>query len=235
MPPWRGHGTARKQPFGELDVRLVRDDREIGVNEAGHLLGRGFEDARVCVAHVQAADATREVDEDVAVDVGERRAAPSCATIGIAIVFAFAITRALRSRIAVERGPGIAVRMSIVLVVAHRSTLSCSPIGRVGPRRVTLAAMDERDLDPDPLRQFERWFAEARDAGLAAPEAMALATSTPDGRPSVRMVLLKGSDKRGFDFYTHYESRKGGELEANPHAALLFHWQPLGRQVRVGG
>ena len=95
--------------------------------------------------------------------------------------------------------------------------------------------MDERDLDPDPLRQFERWFAEARDAGLAAPEAMALATSTPDGRPSVRMVLLKGSDERGFDFYTHYESRKGGELEANPHAALLFHWQPLGRQVRVEG
>ena len=95
--------------------------------------------------------------------------------------------------------------------------------------------MDERDLDPDPLRQFERWFAEARDAGLAAPEAMALATATPDGRPSVRMVLLKGSDERGFDFYTHYESRKGGELEANPHAALLFHWQPLGRQVRVEG
>ena len=95
--------------------------------------------------------------------------------------------------------------------------------------------MDERDLDPDPLRQFERWFAEARDAGLAAPEAMALATATPDGRPSVRMVLLKKADERGFDFYTHYESRKGGELEANPHAALLFHWQPLGRQVRVEG
>ena len=99
----------------------------------------------------------------------------------------------------------------------------------------TLAGMDERDLDPDPLKQFERWFAEARDAGLAAPEAMALATATPDGRPSVRMVLLKGAGERGFDFYTHYESRKGGELEANPHAALLFHWQPLGRQVRVEG
>jgi pyridoxamine 5'-phosphate oxidase len=95
--------------------------------------------------------------------------------------------------------------------------------------------MDERDLDPDPLRQFERWFAEARDAGLAVPEAMALATATPDGRPSVRMVLLKGSDERGFDFYTHYRSRKGGELEANPRAALLFHWQALGRQVRVEG
>ena len=95
--------------------------------------------------------------------------------------------------------------------------------------------MDTRDLDPDPLKQFERWFAEARDAGLAAPEAMALATATPDGRPSVRMVLMKKADERGFDFYTHYESRKGGELEANPHAALLFHWQPLGRQVRIEG
>jgi pyridoxamine 5'-phosphate oxidase len=95
--------------------------------------------------------------------------------------------------------------------------------------------MDERDLDPDPLRQFERWFAEARDAGLAAPEAMALATATLDGRPSARMVLLKSADERGFGFYTNYESRKGGELDANPHAALLFHWQPLGRQVRVEG
>jgi pyridoxamine 5'-phosphate oxidase len=95
--------------------------------------------------------------------------------------------------------------------------------------------MHEHDLDPDPLKQFERWFADARDAGLAAPEAMALATATPEGLPSVRMVLLKGAGERGFDFYTHYESRKGGELEANPHAALLFHWQPLGRQVRIDG
>jgi pyridoxamine 5'-phosphate oxidase len=95
--------------------------------------------------------------------------------------------------------------------------------------------MNKHDLDPDPLKQFERWFADARDAGLAAPEAMALATATPEGLPSVRMVLLKGAGERGFDFYTHYESRKGGELEANPHAALLFHWQPLGRQVRIDG
>ena len=98
-----------------------------------------------------------------------------------------------------------------------------------------LAGMDERDLDPDPLKQFERWFAEARAAGLPAPEAMALATATPAGRPSVRMVLLKDAGERGFDFFTHYKSRKGGELAANPHAALLFHWQPLGRQVRVEG
>lgn len=95
--------------------------------------------------------------------------------------------------------------------------------------------MDERDLDPDPLRQFERWFADAGGAGLEVPEAMTLATATPDGRPSARMVLLKGADERGFAFYTSYESRKGRELAANPHAALLFHWQPLGRQVRIEG
>jgi pyridoxamine 5'-phosphate oxidase len=95
--------------------------------------------------------------------------------------------------------------------------------------------MEERDLDPDPLRQFERWFEAARGTALPAPEAMALATATPEGRPSVRMVLLKSADERGFTFHTNYESRKGDELAANPHAALLFHWQPLGRQVRVEG
>ena len=95
--------------------------------------------------------------------------------------------------------------------------------------------MEERELDPDPLRQFRRWFEDAHGTDLPAPEAMALATATPAGRPSVRMVLLKSADERGFAFHTNYESRKGDELAANPHAALLFHWQPLGRQVRVEG
>jgi pyridoxamine 5'-phosphate oxidase len=95
--------------------------------------------------------------------------------------------------------------------------------------------MDVHDLDPDPLRQFERWFADAREAGLDFPEAMALATATPEGRPSVRMVLLKSADERGFAFFSNYESRKGRELAENPRAALLFHWQPLGRQVRIEG
>jgi pyridoxamine 5'-phosphate oxidase len=95
--------------------------------------------------------------------------------------------------------------------------------------------MEQRDLDPDPLRQFGAWFDEAREAGVEAPEAMALATATADGRPSVRMVLLKQADEGGFRFHTNYESRKGGELAANPRAALLFHWRPLGRQVRVEG
>jgi len=90
------------------------------------------------------------------------------------------------------------------------------------------------DLDPDPLQQFHVWFADAGAAGVPMPEAMALATAR-EGRPSVRMVLLKLADERGFGFHTHYESRKGLELALNPYAALLFHWQPLGRQVRVEG
>jgi pyridoxamine 5'-phosphate oxidase len=90
------------------------------------------------------------------------------------------------------------------------------------------------DLAPDPLEQFRQWFAEAA-AVLDVPEAMALATAAPGGAPSVRMVLLKGFDDRGLVFYSHYTSRKGRELEANPQGALLFHWRPSGRQVRVEG
>jgi pyridoxamine 5'-phosphate oxidase len=95
--------------------------------------------------------------------------------------------------------------------------------------------LGETDLDPDPLVVFRRWFDAATRAGAFEPEAVALATATPDGRPSARMVLAKGVDERGFAFYTNYASRKGGELEANPRAALLFHWPALGRQVRVEG
>ena len=87
----------------------------------------------------------------------------------------------------------------------------------------------------DPHLLFEEWLAEARLAEPNDPEAMALATADRSGRPSVRMVLLKGHDQRGFVFYTNSLSRKGGELAANPQAALLFHWQPLGRQVRIDG
>ena len=90
------------------------------------------------------------------------------------------------------------------------------------------------DLDADPLRQFQKWFDAAVDV-VRVREAMAVATSTAEGAPSVRMVLLKAADDRGLVFFTHYTSRKGRELAANPHAALLFHWDPLGRQVRVEG
>jgi pyridoxamine 5'-phosphate oxidase len=93
----------------------------------------------------------------------------------------------------------------------------------------------ESQAEPDPLEQFRRWYAEAEAAGIRAPHAMALATATPDGAPSVRMVLLKGIDERGFVFFSGYVSRKGVEVEANPHAALLFYWDPLGRQVRIEG
>jgi pyridoxamine 5'-phosphate oxidase len=92
----------------------------------------------------------------------------------------------------------------------------------------------ETDLAGDPLVQFHCWLAEAAEA-LRAPEAMALATADGDGAPSVRMVLLKGAEERGFAFFTGYESRKGRDLAANPRAALLFHWDGLGRQVRVAG
>jgi pyridoxamine 5'-phosphate oxidase len=90
------------------------------------------------------------------------------------------------------------------------------------------------DLVDDPLQQFRLWFDEARGA-VEVPEAMAIATATPDGAPSVRMVLLKSFDARGFAFHTGYVSRKARELDANARAALLFHWRPLGRQVRVEG
>lgn len=87
----------------------------------------------------------------------------------------------------------------------------------------------------DPHSLFESWFAEAKQSEPNDPEAVALATATPEGRPSVRMVLLKGHDERGFVIYTNRESRKADELEANPYASLLFHWKTLRRQVRVEG
>ena len=95
--------------------------------------------------------------------------------------------------------------------------------------------MRRSELDADPLRQFLVWFAAAREAGVPVPETMTLATATGDARPSARQVLLKGSDERGFIFYSGYDSRKGRELAENPHASLLFHWAAMGRQVRIEG
>jgi pyridoxamine 5'-phosphate oxidase len=95
--------------------------------------------------------------------------------------------------------------------------------------------LDEEDLHADPLTLFLHWFAEARDAGAFEPEAAALATASPEAAPSVRMVLTKGFDDRRLAFFTNYGSRKATELEANPRAALLFHWPVLGRQVRLEG
>jgi pyridoxamine 5'-phosphate oxidase len=102
-------------------------------------------------------------------------------------------------------------------------------------REDTLSALDEGSVDADPITQFGRWFAEAQSADLIEPTAMTLATAGPDGRPSARMVLLKGVDQRGFVFYTNYGSRKAGELDGDAAAALVFWWPPLQRQVRVEG
>lgn len=95
--------------------------------------------------------------------------------------------------------------------------------------------LEAADLAPDPFTQFAVWFAAAAAAGVHEPEAVALATAAGDGRPSVRMVLLRGHGPDGFVWYTNYESRKGDELGANPVAALVAHWAPIGRQVRIEG
>ena len=97
------------------------------------------------------------------------------------------------------------------------------------------AGLIESDLDPDPITQFQKWFAEARAATAHEPHAMTLATVSADGQPSARMVLLKGVDARGFVFYTNYESCKARDLDANRRAALVFYWPELHRQVRVTG
>jgi len=95
--------------------------------------------------------------------------------------------------------------------------------------------LDEGDVDTNPFRQFAAWFDEARAASSIEPNAMALATVGADGRPSLRMVLLKGADERGFVFYTNYESRKGRELADTPRAALTFFWPEMERQIRIEG
>jgi pyridoxamine 5'-phosphate oxidase len=109
-----------------------------------------------------------------------------------------------------------------------------------GRRRTSMqesAVQDLREDDEpnDPFELFRRWYADAQASPNGQPDAMALATATPDGRPSVRMVLFKGLDERGFVFYTNYESRKGEELTVNPRAALAFFWYELQRSVRIEG
>src|SRR5215203_2846785 len=102
-------------------------------------------------------------------------------------------------------------------------------------REYTRAGLDQVDMGPDPIVQFEAWFEKVIDVNLHEPNAMILATATSEGRPSARTVLLKGYDERGFVFYTNYEGRKARELEANPACTLLFYWGELERQVRIEG
>jgi pyridoxamine 5'-phosphate oxidase len=103
------------------------------------------------------------------------------------------------------------------------------------PNNIALEGLDEKTIDRDPIKQFQLWFSDAIDAQLPLPEAMTLATATPDGRPSARMVLLKQVDHDGFVFFTNYRSAKAEQLDANPYAALVFYWAQLDRQVRVEG
>jgi len=103
------------------------------------------------------------------------------------------------------------------------------------PNNLALEGLDEKTIDRDPIKQFQIWFNDAIAAKLPLPEAMTLATATPEGRPSARMVLLKQVDQDGFVFYTNYRSAKAEQLDANPYAALVFYWAVLDRQVRVEG
>jgi pyridoxamine 5'-phosphate oxidase len=103
------------------------------------------------------------------------------------------------------------------------------------PHQYNADSIDEKTVDPDPLKLFQRWLDEAKGAGIHFAEAMTLATSTTEGQPSARLVLLKQADETGFVFYTNYNSHKARELDANPQAALVFYWPQLERQVRVEG
>jgi pyridoxamine 5'-phosphate oxidase len=102
-------------------------------------------------------------------------------------------------------------------------------------REYCLDSLSESDMDSNPIRQFAKWFGQATAAAIPDPNAMTLATADASGVPSARIVLLKTFDDRGFTFFTNYASRKGRELDANPRAALCFHWQLLERQVRIDG
>jgi pyridoxamine 5'-phosphate oxidase len=105
-------------------------------------------------------------------------------------------------------------------------------------RRISyeLGELDEDSVAPDPFVQFRAWFAQAQETPeIREPAAVAVASADATGRPSVRIVLLRGEDERGFVFFTNYESRKGHELAANPYAAMLFFWEPLQRQIRIEG
>jgi pyridoxamine 5'-phosphate oxidase len=102
-------------------------------------------------------------------------------------------------------------------------------------KNYSLGSLDLEDVERNPFRQFDAWFAQAIDARLPEPNTMTLATVDSRGRPSARIVLIKGVDERGFVFFTNYDSRKGRELTDNPHASLLFYWIELERQVRIEG
>ena len=187
------------------------------------------------VAHVEDAYAAGEVDERVSVDVGEERAVRLVRDDGKVDGQRVGDGPRLPLEDLLRAGPGIAVRSSIERVVATAGAYpSHLPVPgahavRLGWRRALA------DVEPDPLTTVAAWYAEAEAAGVAQPDAAALATAAPDGRPSARMVLLKVADARSLVFFTNLSSRKGDELAANPRAALVLYWHGLGRQIRVEG
>ena len=222
-------GAFASQPLGELDVRLVRDDGEVGVGEPRQLLGGGLDDAGVCVAGVEAADAAGEVDERVAVDVGER-GAPALVRDDREHDRLRVRDHALLPLQDLLRSGGRESRCGC------RSSSSWPSVGQRSSAANTLGAMEERDLDPDPLRAVRALVRELRATPVCTRRRRWRSRPRrPRGGRRRGWCCSRSADERGFAFHTNYESRKGGELAANPHAALLFHWQPLGRQVRVEG
>lgn len=134
-------------------------------------------------------------------------------------------------------GMELAVRVCYILDAAFDSDTIFHHMTSLADLRKIYArgSLTESAVNSDPILQFKSWMNEALSAALPEPNAMTLATVGADGKPSARIVLIKGVDARGFVFFTNYESHKGRDLEANPHAALLFHWIELERQVRIEG
>jgi hypothetical protein len=222
-------GASAHRPLGQLDGGRIRDDREVGVEEARRLLGDRLDDPRMRVTRVDHAHAAREVDEDVAVDVGDRRVLARSAKIGRWTSSGCAITapRAPRSRESVARDLG---PISIVLVAAISSSVSEASDSRFAPW--THGWRPRRR----PARRRSPPGSTRRAPRAPRAEAQRWRPRTPTDGRAARMVLVRGIEERDLRFYTNHESRKADEIAENPRAALVFHWAPpLHRQARVEG
>ena len=211
----------RAEPLGELHVALVGDDGEVGVEEALDLLADRFEHPRMVVADVRDADSSDEVDERVAVDVRDRRSARAVGD----------------DRLVDDQRVRDRLQLSLEDLAAPRAGNLRAYLDHAGGRHAREPRWKhppERSSHENPIAQLQAWLDEAR-AVVGGPHVMTLATATPEGKPSARVVLLRGLDERGLTFFTNRASRKGDELSANPRAAVAMHWWELGRQVRVEG
>ena len=240
-------GASAREPLRELDVAGVRDDGEVGVDEAGRLLEHRLDDARISVPDVHHADATGEVDEDVPVDIGDRRA------LGVGSEDREVNVERGRDRLRLAREQLLRPRAGKLRLDLdhtgrrHRQSRVPEPpsassppdLHLTGSRNLYRRRMDEwvGSLLADPIEQY---LAVVRrgPGGRARGSRMRPRwhSVTAEGAPSVRMVLVRRVDARGFCFFTNRESRKAAELDATGRAALVFHWSPpLQRQVRVEG